>query len=123
MKKLFLLCALLSPVTALAQSQGIDFTAMQRGRAAADAENWRNIQRMQELERARQAQAAGLPAPRTDEGAFELAYSTGEQRTGDSFITRCNYQTSGGFRFAINSRSSCPFSVEVDPISGRVRTQ
>lgn len=123
MRKLLLLCAVFAPMAAFAQSQGIDFTAMQRGRAAADAENWRNIQRMQELERARQAQAVGLPVPRTDDTEWEVAYSTGEQRTGDPSITRCNYQTMGGYRFAVNSRSFCPITVEADPVSGRVRTQ
>ena len=60
--------------------------------------------------------------PYYDNTQWESAYYQSSQPTGDSNITRCTYETSGGYRFSINSRGYCQGSVEIDPVSGRVKS-
>lgn len=52
---------------------------------------------------------------------FENATNVGQEKTGDAMLTRCVYETMGGYRFSIVRRGMCPFSVQVDPESGQVR--
>ena len=125
MKILALIVLLLAPCISYAQS-GIDFMAIQRGRQQAADDNYRDMQRQQELERMRQAQLYGQQPQYQpyDDTQWESASNLGQAQTGDPSIIRCFYQTSGGFRFSINRRSFyCPTSVEVDPISSRVKVQ
>ena len=56
------------------------------------------------------------------QGRWESATNTGQEATGDAMLTRCNYQTLGGFRFSATFRGLCPFTVEVNPETGRVRS-
>src|ERR1700682_6213258 len=53
-------------------------------------------------------------------GGWEGATNTGSERTADAMLTRCTYQTLGGFRFSTTSRGLCAFSVEVNPDTGKV---
>lgn len=55
------------------------------------------------------------------EGRWESATNVAEEPTGDSMLTKCIYETIGGYRFSIVSRGICPFSVQVNPETGRVR--
>lgn len=57
------------------------------------------------------------------QGRWESATNTGQEATGDSMITRCSYQTLGGFRFSTTYRGLCPFTVDVNAETGKVRTQ
>jgi hypothetical protein len=55
------------------------------------------------------------------QGRWENATNVGEESTGDFMLTRCIYETLGGYRFSIISRGICPFSVSVNPETGQVR--
>lgn len=53
---------------------------------------------------------------------WESATNTGKSSTGDMNYTNCFYKTMGGYSFRIVVNSSfCPYSVEINPESGRVR--
>lgn len=53
---------------------------------------------------------------------YETATNIGQEKTGDLILTRCLYRTMGGYQFSIIVRGGlCPFSVEIDPETGRVR--
>ncbi|MDC5299707.1 hypothetical protein OHW83_17895 [Acinetobacter baumannii] len=53
---------------------------------------------------------------------WESATNTGKSSTGDMNYTNCFYKTMGGYSFGIVVNSSfCPYSVEINPESGRVR--
>ena len=54
-------------------------------------------------------------------GRWETATNTGQSSTGDIMLTRCNYQTLGGYEFSIIVRGICPFSVQVNPETGHVK--
>lgn len=56
------------------------------------------------------------------QGRWESAANTGQEGTGDPMLTRCTYQTIGGYRFSSTYRGICPFSVDVNPETGKVRT-
>jgi len=56
------------------------------------------------------------------QGRWEFATNSGQENTGDPLLTRCAYQTIGGYRFSATYRGLCPFSVEVNPETGKVRT-
>jgi len=53
---------------------------------------------------------------------WESATNIGQQSAEDPMLTRCSYQTIGGYRFSTISRGVCPFAVEVNPETGKVRT-
>jgi hypothetical protein len=55
------------------------------------------------------------------QGRWESATNVGEEPTGDSMLTRCIYETLGGYRFSIVARGICPFSVKVNPETGQVQ--
>ena len=113
---------LLAPSVCYAQ---LDFGAIARGRRQAEDQNYQDMQRAEELRRMREARAYGeryAPAqPLLDNTQWESAYYQSGWATGDSSIMRCEYQTYGGYKFAINSRGSCQSTVEIDPVSGRVK--
>ena len=53
---------------------------------------------------------------------WESATNTGKSSTGDMNYTNCFYKTMGGYSFGIVINSSfCPYSVNINPESGRVR--
>ena len=52
---------------------------------------------------------------------WESATNVTQERTGDAMLTRCIYETLGGYRFSIVVRGLCPFSVKVSPETGEVR--
>jgi hypothetical protein len=53
---------------------------------------------------------------------WESATNTGKSSTGDMNYTNCFYKTMGGYSFGIVVNSSfCPYSVNINPESGRVR--
>ena len=54
-------------------------------------------------------------------GRWETATNIGESSTGDLMLTRCHYQTLGGYEFSIVVRGMCPFSVQVNPETGQVK--
>lgn len=56
------------------------------------------------------------------QGRWESASNVGQESTGDAMLTRCSYQTIGGYRFTTISRGICPFSVEINPETGKVKT-
>ena len=56
------------------------------------------------------------------QGRWESATNTGQESSGDPMLTRCTYQTIGGYRFSSTYRGICPFSVDVNPETGKVRT-
>ena len=125
MKILALAILLVSPCISYAQS-GIDYMAIQRGRQQAADDNYREMQRRQELERMRQAQMYGQQPQYQpyDNTQWESASNRGQAKTGDPSIIQCFYQTNGGYRFSINQRSFyCPTTVEIDPLSSRVKVQ
>ncbi len=62
---------------------------------------------------------ASCPAIAGDQ--WEAATNTGQETTNDPFLSRCKYQTVRGYMFSTTHRGLCPFSVEVEPESGRVR--
>lgn len=66
--------------------------------------------------------AAVVPSGVGAQGHWESASNTGQSSTGDAMLTRCAYQTIGGYRFTTTSRGVCPFTVEIDPETGKVRT-
>lgn len=52
---------------------------------------------------------------------WQHATKTGESMTGGSSVIRCDYKTSSGHRFSINSSGACQPSVEVDPVTNKVK--
>jgi len=54
-------------------------------------------------------------------GEWQSATNTGQEKTGDMFLTKCLYKTLGGYEFYIIVRGLCPFSVQVNPESGQVK--
>ena len=57
----------------------------------------------------------------SDSGRWDSATKFDEGTTGDSSIRRCFYQTLGGYRFSVDVRGMCPYQVEVNVETGRVR--
>ncbi len=56
------------------------------------------------------------------QSGWESATNVGQERTGDGMLTRCIYQTIGGYRFSTVVRGTvCPFSVMVNPETGQVK--
>ena len=55
------------------------------------------------------------------QGRWEMASNVGSQPTGDPMLTRCSYQTLGGYRFSTNTRGPCPYTVEVNVETAKVR--
>ncbi len=69
-----------------------------------------------------QREASGSRDP--SERRMEYATSTGGPTPVGSGYVSCAYSTSGGFKFSVNVEGySCPYSVEVDPGSMRVRVR
>ena len=54
-------------------------------------------------------------------GGWQSATNVGEDSTGDAMLTKCIYETVGGYRFSTTSRGICRFSVEINPETNKVR--
>jgi hypothetical protein len=52
---------------------------------------------------------------------WESATNMGQESTGDGMLTRCTYQTLGGYNFSTNVRGVCPITVKVNPETRQVR--
>ncbi|MEL1784005.1 hypothetical protein KWD51_13385 [Acinetobacter baumannii] len=76
----------------------------------------------QELQNRKSSVYQGQQVQRQETIHWESASNTGKSATGDLNYTNCFYKTMGGYSFSIVVRSSfCPYSVDVNPESGRVR--
>lgn len=65
---------------------------------------------------------AYTPSSTRQETGWEMATSVGQEKTGDIMLTRCIFQTLGGYRFAITQKGLCPTTVEINHASGMART-
>ncbi len=61
------------------------------------------------------------PSPPSEEN-WQSATNVGRESSGDPLLSRCIYQTLGGYRFSTIFRGLCPFTVEVNPETSQVKT-
>lgn len=87
----------------------------ERDRQELEAARIQNEAARIELEKLRLEGQASPPSK-----AWQNATNIGTEPTGDAMLSRCIYETLGGYRFTIISRGLCPFQVKINPETNQV---
>ncbi len=99
---------------------------------ALEEANRRAVIQKMEYDRCIQLLKAGLPCPPSmltqqtpnasanSPSNLERATNTSQQDTGDPSIRQCFYTTLRGYSFSINSRTSCRYTVKINPVTNMV---
>lgn len=126
MRLMWLIFAFGALVSSQTLNAGVGGFLSSAGRIAEGIERQRNEQarRQLELERIRLCNeiirlggqcASPNTSAASEEHLYENATLFGQTRTGDISINSCKYATARGYRFAVNYRGICPYSVRVNP--------